>query len=464
MFGFLKKKIKESSDKIAEEIEETAEVVNSKDVAEDEKKILEKEEEEIKKGFFKKIFSKKNKENTEEETEEKNNEIKEEQETQTTEKSKDNKKTDKTQHIKKDSKKNVKETLENKDKESDKKEVNTEIEKQETQTTEKPKDNKKEISQQTKKQKHNKKEKKNKENIINPTQTKKNIFKKLGQKISKFQIDDERFEELFWELELALLENNVALEVIEKIKNNLKKELEQTKVTRKSINDIILNNLKNTLESLFDYDTINLIDKIKQKQEPYIILMIGVNGSGKTTTIAKLIKYFQKNNLKTIVSASDTFRAAAIHQLEEHTNKLNTKLIKHDYGADPAAVSYDAIEHAKSKKADVVLIDTAGRLHSNSNLMQELKKIIKVSNPDMKIFVGESITGNDCVEQAKQFQEAVGIDGIILTKADIDEKGGAAISISYVTKKPILFITTGQEYEDIKVFNSKEIIESIFSE
>ena len=301
-----------------------------------------------------------------------------------------------------------------------------------------------------------------KEKLVDLTQKKKGIFKKLSEKIIKLNITDEKFDELFWDLEVALLENNVAVEVIEKIKFNLKEELENTKVTRRSIDEIILNNLRQTIESLFGYEPIDLIEKIKTSEKPYKILMLGVNGSGKTTTIGKLIKYFQDNNLTCVVAASDTFRAAAIQQIEEHTNNLNTKLIKHDYGADPAAVAYDTIEHAKSKSVDVVLIDTAGRLHSNSNLMQELEKVIRVVNPNMKIFIGESITGNDCVEQAKEFNKSVGIDGIILTKADIDEKGGAAISISHVTEKPILFITTGQEYKDLKKFNAEEIISSVF--
>lgn len=301
------------------------------------------------------------------------------------------------------------------------------------------------------------------EKLEDPTKKKKNIFTKLTENITKLKITDEKFDELFWDLEVALLENNVAMEVIEKIKDNLKEELKSTKVTKRSIIDIILNNLKHTIESLFDYEQFDLISKIKESEKPYKILFLGVNGSGKTTTLAKIVQKLKDNNLTSVIAASDTFRAAAIQQLEEHANNLNTKLIKHDYGADPASVAYDAIEHAKSKNLDVVLIDTAGRLHSNSNLMDELHKIIRVAKPDIKIFIGESITGNDCVEQATKFNEAVGIDAIILTKADIDEKGGAAISISHVTGKPIIYITTGQEYKDLKEFNSQEIIDTIFN-
>jgi fused signal recognition particle receptor len=169
----------------------------------------------------------------------------------------------------------------------------------------------------------------------------------------------------------------------------------------------------------------------------------------------------QNNNLKPVLAAADTFRAAAIHQLEEHGDKLNVKVIKHDYGSDPAAVAFDAIKYAESKNLDVVLIDTAGRMHSNTNLVDEMKKIIRVANPDLKIFVGESITGNDCTEQAKKFNEAIEVDGVILSKADIDEKGGAALSVSYVTGKPILYIGTGQEYKDLELFNSENIIKNL---
>ena len=190
-------------------------------------------------------------------------------------------------------------------------------------------------------------------------------------------------------------------------------------------------------------------------------MFFGINGSGKTTTIAKMTKMLLDKKLKVVIAASDTFRAAAIHQLQEHADKLGVKLIKHDYGADPAAVAFDAIKYAEAHGIDVVLIDTAGRLHSNVNLIDEMKKVARVAKPDMKIFVGESITGNDCVEQARSFNEAIGIDGIILAKADVDEKGGAAVSVSYITKKPILFLGTGQGYDDLTPFRSELIVESL---
>ncbi len=289
---------------------------------------------------------------------------------------------------------------------------------------------------------------------------KKGILESVREKISKKTLSEKQFNEIFWDLEVVLLENNVAVEVIEKIKDDLKQNLVDKPIERGKIERTIESTLKNTIQDLFDVEKINLLQKIKQKT-PYIICFVGINGSGKTTTIAKIAHMLKKHNLKSVIAASDTFRAAAIQQLEVHANKLNIKLIKHDYGADAAAVAFDAIKYAEAHKIDAVLIDTAGRLHSNVNLMDEMKKLKRVAKPDLVVFVGESITGNDCVEQAKKFDEILGIDGIILAKADVDEKGGAAISISYITKKPIMYLGTGQEYEDLVEFNPKMIVESL---
>jgi len=286
------------------------------------------------------------------------------------------------------------------------------------------------------------------------------FFKKVKEKITKTTISEERFNDMFWDLELALLENNVAVEVIEKIKQDLSNNLVNVPIQRRGIEDLIKNSLVDSISELFDVEKLDLIGMAKEKK-PFVIAFVGVNGVGKTTTIAKVAKLFEKNNMKCVLAAADTFRTAAIEQLQEHADKLGVKLIKHDYGADAAAVAFDAVKHAESKGLDVVLIDTAGRMHSNVNLMDEMKKIIRVSKPDLKVFVGESITGNDCTEQAKRFNEAIGIDGIILSKADVDEKGGAAISVSYVTKKPILFLGVGQEYKDLQKFNPSIIMQSL---
>ena len=292
------------------------------------------------------------------------------------------------------------------------------------------------------------------------TLEKPSIFERLKQTIVTKKINDQQFENYFEDLEMILLENNVAVEVIDKIKDDLKKSLVDKPLERYKIDKIIENSLKKSIEGVLDVESFDLIQKIKQKK-PFVICFIGINGSGKTTTIAKVSKLLMDHKLSVVIAAADTFRAASIEQLEEHGNRLKVKVIKHDYGADPAAVAFDAIKHAEAKNIDVVLIDTAGRQHSNTHLMDEMRKIVRVTKPDLKIFVGEAITGNDCVEQAKQFDDAITIDGIILAKADIDEKGGAAISVSYITKKPILYIGTGQNYSDLKKFDSSVVIQSL---
>ncbi|MFW6014350.1 MAG: signal recognition particle-docking protein FtsY [Candidatus Nanoarchaeia archaeon] len=277
--------------------------------------------------------------------------------------------------------------------------------------------------------------------------------------VTKKSISEKKFDELFWDIEMVLLENNVAVEVIEKIKADLKKELVEKKIRRGRTVELITDTLKDSINELF-VERLDLIEKINQKK-PYVITFVGVNGSGKTTSIAKLAYKLKQMGYNPVIAAADTFRAAAIQQLEEHANNIDVKMIKHDYGADPAAVCFDAIKYANSRKMDVVLIDTAGRLHSNTNLVDEMKKIVRVAQPDLKIFVGESTTGNDCIEQAQRFNEAIGIDGIILAKTDVDSKGGAAISVSYVTGKPIIYIGTGQDYKDLTEFEPNIVVKNL---
>lgn len=288
----------------------------------------------------------------------------------------------------------------------------------------------------------------------------KGFFAALKETIFKTSLSEEKFEELFWDIEVVLLENNVAVEVIDLIKTNLKKELVEKKILRGQIDTLIIHTLKKAIEETFHVEQLDLLSKVKEKT-PFVLVFVGVNGSGKTTTIAKIAYLLQQHSKSCVIAAGDTFRAAAIQQLEEHAKKLKVKLIKHDYGADPAAVGFDAIMYAKAHNIDCVLIDTAGRLHSNVNLMDEMKKIMRVTKPDLKLFIGEAITGNDCVEQARRFHDSVGIDGIILAKADVDEKGGAALSVSYVTKKPILYFGTGQRYQDLEPFDKNKVMERL---
>ena len=286
----------------------------------------------------------------------------------------------------------------------------------------------------------------------------KSFFQKIKD-LGKTRLDESDFSEFFENLELVLMENNVALEVIENIKSKMKSELLDKPISRGEIRDMIKSSLKKALEGIL-MNPFDFLERVKTKK-PFVIAFFGINGVGKTTAISKIANLLKKNKLSVVLAASDTFRAAAIQQLKEWGEKLNLKVIAHDYGSDPAAVAFDAISYAKAHNIDVVLIDTAGRLHSNEDLMREMQKIVRVTKPDLKLFIAESITGNDAVLQAKEFDDSIGIDGIILTKSDVDEKGGTAISISYVTKKPVFYIGVGQLESDLKPFNKELILKTL---
>ncbi len=275
-------------------------------------------------------------------------------------------------------------------------------------------------------------------------------------------LDDEKLEALLGDFSMALLESDVALEVSEKIIEDLKGELSGKKVRRDDVLYIIKQTLRKSLEDIL-LPVPNILE-LARARKPFIIAFVGVNGTGKTTTIAKVARFFMDDNMSCVLAASDTYRAGAIEQLEEHAENLSVPLIKHAKGADAAAVAFDAIEHARARGIDVVLVDTAGRSETNVNLLDEMKKIARVSKPDLTIFVGDSLTGNAAVEQAQKFDEVVSLGGVILTKADADVKGGSAISISYVLKKPILFLGTGQAYEDLVKFNPDEFIEHMLED
>ncbi len=312
------------------------------------------------------------------------------------------------------------------------------------------------IEKEIKIEKGEKKAKEKKE-TVNKKQTKTEEKSEKKQPKLKNGLSDDKFEELFEELELILLENNVSYEVVLKIKDLLKQRIvgENKKVNLEKILKEVLN------EILIEFD--NLIELIKKSDKPYVILFVGINGCGKTTTLSKLAYLLLKNKLSVCFAAADTFRAASIEQLQFHADKLNVPLIKKDYGSDPASVGYDAINYARKHKIDVVLIDTAGRMNNRDSLMKEIEKIARVNKPNLKIFLGESITGNDATRQAKDFNDAVGIDGIILSKADVDSKGGAAISVSHVTQKPIFYLGIGQKYSDLKEFKKQDLIDNFFS-
>lgn len=281
-------------------------------------------------------------------------------------------------------------------------------------------------------------------------------------------ISEKDVDDILFDLELALLEGDVAMDVAEKIINSVKDDLIGRKIKRRNdVSDFTRQALKKAISDILDIegkDVLELVEDAKKTGKPLKIMFVGINGTGKTTTIAKISTYFMEKGYTPVLAASDTFRAGAIEQLTHHAEKLGIKIIKHKKGADPAAVAYDAVEHAKAKGKEVVLVDTAGRMQTNINLMDEMKKIKRVIQPDLIIYVGDALTGNDSVEQAQKFNDAVEIDGIILTKADADAKGGAALSIGYVIQKPILFLGVGQSYSDIIEFKPEWMVEQIIGE
>ncbi|MDG6243184.1 MAG: signal recognition particle-docking protein FtsY [Methanolobus sp.] len=281
----------------------------------------------------------------------------------------------------------------------------------------------------------------------------------------EFILEADDLEEPLWDLEMALLESDIALTVSEAIVDSVREQLVGTRRRIGSNTGAIVEDaLKQAIYDVMSANVFDLDEYVKNASKPVHIVFVGINGTGKTTSIAKLAKRFKDGGMSVVVAAGDTFRAGAIDQLAIHASKVGVKIIKHQEQGDPAAVIYDAIQHAKANKVDVVLSDTAGRMHTNINLMAQLKKVCRVAPPDLLIFVDEAVAGNDAVERAAQFNDAVPINGSILTKTDADAKGGAAISIAYITGKPILFLGMGQGYDDLRKFDPQWFVDQIFAE
>lgn len=281
-------------------------------------------------------------------------------------------------------------------------------------------------------------------------------------------ISEKHVEDTLWELEMGLLEGDVAMEVASEVVDSVKQNLVGKKIKRSNdITEYTFNALRDAVAEIIDIPGKNMTEMIEEKKaqgEPLVVMFVGINGTGKTTTIGKLANYYLKKGYTPVIAASDTFRAGAIEQVNYHADNVGVKLIKHQKGSDPAAVAYDAIEHARAQGKELVLIDTAGRMQTNTNLMDEMKKIKRVANPDLVIFVGDALTGNDATEQAVKFNDAIDVDGVILTKADADSKGGASLSIGYVIKKPILFLGMGQGYDDIMEYDAQWMLNQLFSD
>lgn len=293
----------------------------------------------------------------------------------------------------------------------------------------------------------------------------KGAFKKFVDTVSTKLITDEELESYVWELQIELASNNIALTVAEEITKRIKEQLVGTKIQRFSnVEKLIYETAKNVLWNIFnEAGNYNLIEEIKREpRKPFTILFVGVNGSGKTTTIAKIANLLKKHGYKSVVACADTFRAGAIEQMERHALAVGASVIKHKYGASPAAVAYDAVEYAKAHFIPVVLIDTAGRMQTDKDLLEEMKKIHRVVNPNATIFVGDALAGNDALDQALKFNNYVPLTGSILTKIDADEKGGTAVSIVYAIKKPLLYLGIGQKYDDLIDFKPEWLIERLF--
>jgi len=302
---------------------------------------------------------------------------------------------------------------------------------------------------------------------------KRNVFEKLKEglsglveKIATTELKAENLCPILSNFRLNLIENDVAVAVADHVCEEMEKRLDGVQVRRlEDRKEIVKKSLREILLAILTTnETIDLLENVEEKRranEPYVIVFVGINGTGKTTTIAKVAQLLMKKRYSIILACSDTYRAGSIEQLEEHAKRLGVRMIKHKYGADPAAVAYDAISHAKAHGVSVVLIDTAGRIQTNRNLMNELAKIKRVINPDLTILTVDALTGNDAVMQAEEFHKSVGIDGTVLTKVDADVKGGAALSVTYVTGKPIVFIGTGQKYENLEKFDPQRFTQMI---
>ncbi len=287
----------------------------------------------------------------------------------------------------------------------------------------------------------------------------------LIERIKYRSLSREELENILSHTLIDLVAADVAYEVAESIVDNIKRSLEGVRVERGSrIEHVVLNALRAKLLELVNRGSMDLVEVVKvkcSKGEPYVIVFFGVNGVGKTTTIAKIAYMFKNNGITPVLAAADTFRAGAQEQLEIHASRLGVPIVKGRYGSDPASVAHDAIEYARARRLCTVLVDTAGRMHVDYDLMGEMRKIVKISKPDLKILVVDALTGNDAVEQARRFNEEVGVDAVIVAKVDADVKGGSILSITTVTGKPVIYIGTGQNYEDLKQFNPIEYIDII---
>ncbi len=291
-------------------------------------------------------------------------------------------------------------------------------------------------------------------------------FKGLVSKVTTTELKAESLTPILSDFKMSLVENDVAFPVADKICDELVKRLAGVQVKRlddrkKIVDENLRQVLLDVMLTNIRIDLLQKAEEKRRKKEPFTLMFVGINGTGKTTTIAKVARFFQDKGYSVVLAGADTYRAGSIEQLEEHGKRLGIRVIKSNYGGDPAAVAYDAVNHAKAHGINIVLIDTAGRMQTNQNLMNELIKVKRVVQPNLTVFTVDSLIGNDAVMQAEEFNKSVGIDATILTKVDADVKGGSALSVTYVTQKPILFIGVGQTYKDLELFNPEKFVNMV---
>ena len=296
----------------------------------------------------------------------------------------------------------------------------------------------------------------------------KNAFSNAAKSIGQKEITERVLDDTLLELQIELLESDVAQEVVDDLIGKLKKELLGIKLEKgQDAGAIIESKLQESVAGIFiRAGRLDLVERIRAKKEakqgPFSIVFLGINGTGKTTTVAKVANLLRLRGLSVVVAAGDTHRAGAIEQLTQHAQRLSLKVIAQRYGADPSAVGRDALDYAKKHYIDVVLIDTAGRMQTSKNLMDEMGKIVRVVRPDVKLFVGDSLAGNDTINQASEFFQYTNFDGAILTKIDADARGGAAISIAHLTARPVVYVGVGQGYDDLIPFDADKFLQSLF--
>jgi len=295
----------------------------------------------------------------------------------------------------------------------------------------------------------------------------KNVFSSIKKSLSTRTLNEKIIDEVFDEYETQLIEGDISLDIVEELRRSLKDKLIGVKVEKKKIESFIDEYLKSVLAEILLEQERDILQLINEKRtnfkEPYVIVFLGINGTGKTTTIAKLAYLLKNNGYKVLLAAADTYRAGAIEQLELHARRLGLKVISQRYGADAAAVARDAILHARSNRYDAVLIDTAGRMQTNRNLLEELDKIVRVTKPDMSVFIGDALSGHDIVNQVETFMRKPGFDASILTKVDADVKGGSIINVAWASRRPIIYLGTGQKYDDLIPFSKSWVINKLLS-